>query len=349
MRSARRCQGMRPTAVLILTALATTAATAAAPAQERVVARLSAPAPIAAYQDVVAWSERDPATGRWSLVTNRGRVPVAGRGAPFDVDLGPGVRDEVVAVYSRCATEAGGLGVYATLVERWRGCDLYRATLDGREQRLASASSPTADETWPTIWKDRVAFARRYDRKRDYPYLYVNRGGRSRRVPGGPRNACLARGRCTDARRSRPSGLELYGRRLGFTWSYQALGEGPASQLRVHDVDGRPRTVVDRVQGGGLTGIAPVFPGFQGGSVFWARQCFGDPGGCAGGRDGLFSARYVSPVKRRTPFPAGQAVELAHDRAGGTTYLLRGPTIETECRSDPPRPDDACELLAISG
>jgi hypothetical protein len=334
---------------LLLAALASLGAAAvSAAAQEQVVARLDAPAPIAAHQDVVAWSVRDAASGRWSLVTNRGPVPVPTRGAPFDVDLGPGVRDEVVAVYSRCRTETGGLGVYATLVEPWRGCDLYRATLDGREERIAAASSPTADETWPTIWKTRVAFARRYDRKRAYPYLYLNSGSRSRRVPGGPRNACFPGG-CSDARRSRPSGLELYGRRLAFSWAYQALGEGPATQLRVHDVDGRQtRTVVDRVQGGGLTGIGALFPAFEGGSVLWMRQCFGDPGGCVR-RSGLFAARFLEPRPRRTPFPSGPDIELAHERAGGTTYLLAGATIEGRCRTDPPGPDDACELIALSG
>jgi hypothetical protein len=75
------------------------------------------------------------------VVLLRGPVPVPTRGAPFDVDLGPGVREEVVAVYSRCRRESGGLGVYATLVEPWRGCDLYRATLSGEERRIAGRSA----------------------------------------------------------------------------------------------------------------------------------------------------------------------------------------------------------------
>jgi hypothetical protein len=339
---------MRSAAVLISAILMLVLAGSAG-AQERVVAHLGAATPIAAYQDVVAWSARDAATGRWSLVTSRGPVPVPSRGAPFDVDLGPGTADEVVAVYSRCERETGGLGVYATLVEPWRGCDLYRATLDGREQRIAAASSPTADETWPSIWKGRIAFARRYDRKRAYPYLYVNDGGRSARVPGGQRNACGTSGRCTDPRRSRPTGLELYGRRLGFSWAYQGIAETPAFDVRVHDVDGDARTVVDRFPGGGLTGVTPSWPGFQGGSVFWSRQCFGDPGGCAGGRDGLFSARYLDPRARRTPYPRRTGVALAHDRAGGVTYLLVDRTFVGDCGGDPPDPAGTCDLLAVSG
>jgi hypothetical protein len=326
---------MRSLLVLLLTLVLA----APAAAQERLITHVDAPTPIAAYQDVIAWSVRNPVTGRWSLMTNRGPVRVPTRGAPFDVDLGPGVREEVVAVYSRCERETGGLGVYATLVEQWRGCDLYRATLTGQETRIASASSGTADETWPSIWRDRVGFARRYDRRLGAPYLYVNDGGRSKRVPGGTQ------------RRSRPSGVELYGRRLGFSWAYQGRGETPAFDVRVHDVDGTARSVVDQFDGGGLTGIIPSWPGFEAGRVEWMRGCFGDPGGCVGGRDGIFTARYIlrRPIASRLAFPAGDRVVLSHDRAGGVTYLLIDRTFVGDCQGDPPNPAGTCDLVALSG
>ena len=68
---------MRPLIIALLALLLP----ATASAQETVLATLDAPAPVATYRGVTAWSERDPATGRFALVTTRGRAPVGTRGS----------------------------------------------------------------------------------------------------------------------------------------------------------------------------------------------------------------------------------------------------------------------------
>ena len=315
---------------------------APAAAQDTVLARVDRPTPIAAYGGRVAWSVRDPATDRFALVTQDGPVPVPTRGVAFDVDLGPGPDGGVTAVYSRCRTEPPN---FVQLV-RGRGCDIY--TFDfaaGTERRVAAVSSPSASEAWPTIHKGRIAFARLYDNKRDYPYLYVNAGEGSRRMPGGQRNTC-SRGRCTDNRRSEPFELELYGRRLAFSWRYTDFAEGFAYDLRLDDVqagDGDPRRIA-HAGGGGLSSVRLGWPGFEDGRLYWSQSCFGDPGGCTG-RRALLRSRYTGDIDPDRAAPGGYV--WSHDRDGGATYLVRDTFGGggTECRGDPDVPGGTCEVV----
>jgi hypothetical protein len=308
---------------------------AAAPAQEQVLARLDAATPVAAYRGVVAWSQRDPATGRFALMTNRGPAPVAQRGVPFDVDLGPAGGGRVAAVYSRCRRESGVLDTYGGLYARLRGCDIFRLDLTtGRETRLA-ASAPRADEVWPTIWRSTYAFARTYDRRRGVPYVYMRRRGRTVRVPGGPRG---------QRRRSRPMALELEGLALAFGWSYQGDEETPASELRV-DFLGAPtrRTVYQRYPGGGLVGLTLSWPAFGGGFVHWATPLIGEPTT----REGLWRSPLARAAPRRRPAP-GQIL-LSHDRDGSTEVLLVDRSGVGDCKGDPPVAAGTCELLSRPG
>ena len=109
-----------------------------------------------------------------------------------------------------------------------RGCDLYELDLTTERERRLPASSTTADEVLPAVWKDGLAFARVYS-SREHPALLTARAARrSRRMPGGPANG-------------RPNGLDLYGRRLAFGWEYPGRYDGPASDLRMDDVVTAPR------------------------------------------------------------------------------------------------------------
>jgi hypothetical protein len=163
-------------------------------------------------------------------------VPVAPRRVPFDVDLGPGPDGATVAVYSRCAQDPpAGSGFAPTLYNRGRGCDLFLFDFaTGAERRLANASSPTATEFFPTIWRDTLAFGRTYDNKRAFPYIYtrpVEGDATSTRQPGGARNACrrnpnTGRTSCSPNTVSRPMSLDLWGRRLAFAWTLSGFGEG---------------------------------------------------------------------------------------------------------------------------
>ena len=345
---------MRRALLLTLAALLG-AATPAAAQDGEVVAHLDRATPIAAYGDVLAYSVRDPQSGLFRLTIRTGGVvnpaPVAPRALPFDVDLGPTTTGTVAAVYSRCAREVGPGGASDALYGRGRGCDLYRLDLaTGTEQRLEQASSPTASEFWPTTWRDRIAFARTYDTKRSFPYLYtrpVDGPGRSVRLPGGPRGECgrdrrTSRRFCSTQTLSRPAALDLYGRRLAFTWKFSGFAEGLDTEIRM-DTIGGGHVQVQRQDGGGLTSAQLGWPAFEGGRLFFDQECSGDPSGC-NGRARLSRDRISTGEIDRVPAPAAV---LSHDRAGGASYLLVDGQPGSACMGDPEVPGGTCELLAL--
>jgi hypothetical protein len=315
-----------------------------APAGAQSVATLDRSTPIAAYGGRLLWSSFDAATQSYGLVTRASgvttAVPVARRSVPFDADLGPAPGGGVVAVYSRCATEVTPSGSFGpSLYGKGRGCDLYLFDFaSGRETRLASASAPDASEFWPTIWKGTLGFARTYDDKRDYPYLYtrpLTGSARSTRQPGGPRSGCA---KCDD-RLSRPIALDLYGRRLAFAWQYVGTGEGLDTDIRMDTIGGGHVRVAHQ-GGGGLTQVEPGWPAFQSGRLYWSIGCFGDPGGCPG-RFGLRRYQIFTGAIERA---AGPASVLSHDRGQGTTWLLEDAQPGTVCMGDPEVPGGTCTL-----
>ena len=316
----------------------------AAPAAAQSVATLDRSTPIAAYGGRLVWSSFDPATQTYGLVTRAGgvtsAVPVARRSVPFDADLGPGPTGSVVAVYSRCTTEVTASGSFGpSLYGKGRGCDLYSFDFgSGQETKLASANAPDASEFWPTIWRGTLAFARTYDDKRDFPYIYtrpLSGGGRSTRQPGGPRSGCAT---CND-RLSRPIALDLYGKRLAFAWQYVGTGEGLDTDIRMDTIGGGHARIAHQ-SGGGLTQVEPGWPGFESGRLYWSVGCFGDPGGCPG-RYGLRRYRISTGTIERA---AGPASVLSHDRDAGVTWLLTDAAPGTVCMGDPPVPGGTCTL-----
>jgi hypothetical protein len=93
-------------AALLVAALAGPAVAAPPPS----IPGIAKPTPIAVWQGRQVWSVPN-ATGGYGLVQRIGSgpvsaLPVAPRGVPFDVDLGPTSSGGVYAVYSRCATGA---------------------------------------------------------------------------------------------------------------------------------------------------------------------------------------------------------------------------------------------------
>lgn len=193
---------------------------------DEAIATVSAPTPVSAFGNRVAWSAFDPASGTYRLMTEfRGTisaVPVAPRTVPFDVDLGPSRSRHIVAAYSRCRRDPPrrdpAIGNAIAQLPDWsrgRGCDLYRFDFTtGHEAKIRSVSSAHASEFLPSLWESHgcasfrcsagtrtrppssrpnIAFARVYDRRPgragNRPYLYVHTvGGRSRRIPAGTRS-----------------------------------------------------------------------------------------------------------------------------------------------------------------
>jgi hypothetical protein len=170
-----------------------------------------------------------------------GPAPVAPREVPFDVDLGPAEDFSVVAAYSRCEREPDEYGAGGVLLRTTgRGCDLFRFDpVSGQETELQGASTQQSSEYLPSIWRDSVAFARVYEqregRRGELPYLYVRplEDGGSQRQPGGSRG---------DDGLPGPTGLDLYGRRLAFSWEWRK-GQRLRSELRLDTVGGDHRLI----------------------------------------------------------------------------------------------------------
>ena len=189
------------------------------------------PTQVSAYGSGVLFSKRDPSTGRFKLwYTDTGRPPapldVPDRAVPFDADLGPGTSGQVLAVYSRCEREPRWDPVEDDAPPNYslgRGCDLFELDLTTGVERRLPASSKSADETQPAVWKDALAFARRYSSGKNLMYSRRGGGG-SRRMPVGRADG-------------RPNGVDLYGRRLAFGWEYP----GPLRRGRVGSAARRRR------------------------------------------------------------------------------------------------------------
>jgi hypothetical protein len=320
------------------------------------IAPISRSTPIAVHHGVALWSRQD-SRGRYRLVQRVGNGPVTqfrvpSRGVPFDVDVGPASDGRLIAVYSRCRVEPPTIFYGTPEYQKGRGCDVYRLDLRTlAEDRYRAVSSSEATEYWPTYWKGRVGFARAYDRKPNYPYLYVRTimsSEPSSRMPGGQRKECStvtgaggSRRYCSDDSRSTPAQLELYGRRLGFAWRYQGNGESPQYEIRVDTIGGGHQRL-DAGGGGGLTLLILGWPSFENGRIYWSRACFADTGGCINLRRSLVKDRYAAGgAQLRAQSPN---YVLSHERDSTVTWILRDTTGVGDCQGDPPVPAGTCRL-----
>jgi len=272
-------------------------------------------------------------TQRLNGVTTR--VPVAPRAVPFDLDLGPDADGRPVAAYSRCRREPpprnpprGGI---AQLPEwrRGRGCDLYLYSFEqAREVLVRFASTRRASEFLPTVWTDRIAFARVYERRKGRPgrraYLYARpnslfasqgRRGHTRRLPAGPGTA------------PGPTALDLATRRLAFGWD--STDPRPLSAVYLDVMRNTGRTAsrrLDRGHSGELQARELIAPQFdEQVRVVWLASFLGDKTE-ADVRRWSFMTEQVEEA-RLTPFPADVVRRTAIAGAvdgGGYLYLASG-------------------------
>jgi hypothetical protein len=304
---------------------------------------IAVPTPIAAYGGLLVWSAPD-GHGRYALMERDAAgtirtLPVASRGVPFDVDLGPTTGGTIYAVYSRCRTEPVWSGDQMPPYEQGKGCDVYKLDLTTlAEQRYTKVNASDGSEYWPSYWKGVVAFARAYESDPSKPYIYtktIASSAPSARQPGGSRGSG----------RSTPLQLELYGTHLAFGWRYQGHEEAPAYDLRI-DTIGGDHTRLDETPGGGLSSTVLGWPSFENGRVYWLRSCVGDPGGCETTRRFMMS-NYTGtpqPLVATSP-PYVQAME----RAGGITWAetdinsiygcMTDPATTPSCAIEPLRPE----------
>jgi hypothetical protein len=290
---------------------------------------ISSPTPIASYGGRVVYSVPN-GTGAYQLVQRIGAgavtpIPIAPRGVPFDVDLGPTSSGGIYAVYTRCQVEPQWSG-FDGLPQYWagKGCDVYKLDLaTNQEVKYTKVNASDASEYYPTYWKGTVAYGRAYDSKPTQPYVYykkISSSQPSQKLPVGPKGT----GQSTALQ------PEIYGSRVGFGWWY-LNGDQSYFQMRVATIGGGS-TTVDTSGPGGLSQVVLGWPSFESGKVYWARSCSGDPGGCPGRTRFEQSAYTGTPNPLVAPSP--QYV-LAHERAGGVTYALSDVNSLYGCATDP--------------
>jgi hypothetical protein len=284
--------------ITVLTALAAAALAAAGPAAaqnpapERI-APLVKETPIREYAGYVLFSRWDGTAYRLSVLRDGAvtDLPVRPQGTPFDADVGPDSSGSPSAVVSLCDVS----------------CDLFVVGLGAGETPRPVANANTGlDETDPSVWKGRLVFARTYGAK-VVPYAKLLAAPRSR---PSDRFAALPAKRCgaVDPPSCRPigkadlAGLELWGRWVGQSWTYQPEGFPGFRQneIRLTDV-ARTDTRQVAAMVTGLGGQTYLGPSFAGGRLGFFRACQGDPAGCSTAASGAF--RYS--ISRQTYELAG--------------------------------------------
>jgi hypothetical protein len=174
---------------ILITVVAALVAAAPASASDTVVAHLQEPSSIRTYAGVQVFSAFEG--GAYHLGILRGGnvelLPVPPSQAPFAADIGPDRRGRPQLIYTRCKTDG-------------RGCDLFVLSLaSGATERPVAGANTSANEVAPTIWKDRIAFAREFKgRLRAFVYtrkLAAPRSRPSERLPAVPRRRREERGK----------------------------------------------------------------------------------------------------------------------------------------------------------
>ena len=325
------------TAVAALIALFALASPARA--EVRTLAEVHTPAPerpptLDAFDGRVVWSDYDPAIRKWRLMQHAGGVtrglPVEPRRSPFDVDLGPDGRGGVVAVYSRCAR---GLRFHYPTPQNQRGarhdCDVYSFSFATDRETAVARVNTRADEYWPSVWGDRIAFVRGYPGRLDpdrtaRPYLYL--GDRRLRRPSpvitirhsGPEGRTIEHRRLS----AMIEDLDLRGRTVAYAWR-RIDDSDTVSYIYTATAGGKLRPAARGATSGGGASIhvrSVGEPSLSAGRVDWLFTNDGEPEDF-----GAFARHGSGPVQAsgRTG-----AVAFAHD--GGVAYYVEDGALKAD-------------------
>jgi hypothetical protein len=292
------------------------------------IADVLGPTKVNAYGGRLVWSAFDPARQENRLMTRLGagpveQAPIPPSPTPFEADLGPNPDGHVVAVYPRCRP----------------GCDIWSFDFTtGREAKVPGASSPRFDEFPATIYKSRIAFARRRIPQQRTPELILLDHGRQKALRRGDERNCAGRGAtrtCVLADRIDVADLQLSATRLAFVWT-RTKGDGRQREVYSSKIEHRPK-VVARSSSGALSDGELFTPSYAGDFLYFGFSRFGD---------GPPRARYVrarlgSGKLEDAVAPAiitGVAVDGAR-----TFYALQQNEFPS-CEGDPPAPATLCHV-----
>jgi hypothetical protein len=304
----------------------------AAAAAAEPVAELPARVPFAAQGGWIAWSTPAPGDG-WQLTTAHDGVvaaaPLRPRARPWDVDLGTTATGRVVATFSRCARapRVDGGGVRP---ESGRGCRVHVADLASGRESIPRIRRPRgASDTTPTMWRGRIAFARRdaTRHRRQRILLWSPRTRRTTRLPGGrvPSRCPYPTGCRGQARRGTVQGMDLGGRSLAFSWAVldpALIGVGYGWELRADRlVDRRGVLIGSGYVGGACESVLPSAPVVDGAHAWFAQRVIDCDAADV-------TAQRYDPRHPRSHGASGAlpADVLALARDAGGLVLLRGPT-----------------------
>ena len=219
-------------------------------------------------------------------------LPVRPQAEPFDADVGPDSSGDPAAVVSLCDAS----------------CDLAVIGLEeGAALRPVRNSNTTgADETDPSLWRGRLVFARRYGSE-VVPYTKLLRAPRSRpssRLASLPAQRCGAvdAPECRDIEDASLAGMELWGRWIAQSWTYQpdAFPGFRQNEIRLTDID-RTDTRQVAAMVTGLGGQTYLGPSIAEGRVAFFRACQGDPSGCSRDTSGAIRYRISSGAYEIAP------------------------------------------------
>lgn len=236
------------------------------------------------FQGNLVFSQYVPAENHYRLAVRRAGaatpelLPVAPADRAFDADIGPDSNGRPQLIYQRCDET----------------CDLFVYSLanDTGERPVRNANDPENNDTHPTLWRGRIAWARIYGEQIDRKVvvytktLTAPRSRPSTRLPGVPTRRCgdVETRICGPTTGRSVDELELWGTNLAEVVNYQCGGCSGTSQLelrlaRVSDHNSRPIAF----QVVGLSGQWFAGPSFANGWLGWYRTCLGDPAACQGG------------------------------------------------------------------
>jgi hypothetical protein len=249
-----------------------------ASAADTVVAHVQRPSAIRDYAGIQAFSAFEGTLlegGIYHLAVRReGNVellPVAPSQAPFEADIGPDRNGSPQLVYTRCSRRGPSTG-------RDEGCDLFTFSLaSGTGEQPVVTANTSKNEFAPTLWKDRIAFARRA-RAGSRAVVYTRR-----LVDPPSRRSTRLRGTRAIVE------LELRGDRLA-----QVTKVSSISEIRVVRIStGRTRVLARIGVGEGGQYFAGI--GFAGRYLSWAR---------GGERAGIYRHRFsTGQLSRAAPPP----------------------------------------------
>jgi hypothetical protein len=312
---------------------------APARAQGTPVTDLSRETPVREYNGWLLFSRWDGSAYRLST-WHQGKtrdLPVPRSSRPFDADVGPDSDGHPSAVVSLCRDS----------------CDLFVIGFapGDRLRPVRNANTGDHDEFAPSVWKGRLVFARRYGRDHIVPYtkrLEAPRSRPSSRLADLPDRRCgaVSHPDCRRIKRIRLKGMELWGRWVAQSWTYQPHGfpGHRQNEIRLTDVD-RTDTRQLAYMTSGEGGQTYLGPSIAEGRVAFFRACHADTSGCSTHDSGAVRYRISN---RRYELDAASKAWTGWAWSGTSGYHVPS---EFDCRGGDPSgpPGERCAIYRRDG